>query len=68
MNEYVEADNEEDIQCPYCGNVKDDFEGNPVTYWGSDGSPTFMLCEVCDGEFEVYEDVNRTYRTKKLPS
>lgn len=55
-----------DIHCPKCKKKLDISERSSlVTYWGEDGWQK-IDCEYCDHEFEVEENVTRTYEVREI--
>lgn len=63
-----EAEREERIHCPYCGEHNMDDDCDHVSYWGYDGgeSDRTWYCDECDEEFYVRERVRRTYETFRM--
>ena len=64
---YIDAQfKAQDVHCPKCKTKQDLSESRSlVTYWGEDGWQK-LQCEHCDHEFEVEENVMRTYEVREI--
>lgn len=65
----AEIRREQEIRCPFCGEVYDDTDDcRCVSYHGED-DPVEVKClnEACEKPFLVTENVHRTYATMPIP-
>jgi hypothetical protein len=66
IDEWLALEFRDEIRCPHCDAAYPDEDHYMTSYWGEDG-PQDAICDSCEKDFLVQEQVTRRWATFKPP-